>query len=69
MRHWDARAQAPWLWNSARRSFITYDDAESIRAKARYARRLGGVMFWELSQDTPDGALLHAVCDGLDLKP
>jgi chitinase len=65
VRHWDGQARAPWLWNAARRSFVTYDDPESIREKARYARRLGGVMFWELSQDTPDGTLLRAISEGL----
>jgi chitinase len=64
-RHWDARAGAPWLWNSATRTFLTYDDPESIRLKARFARSLGGVMFWELSQDGSDAALLEAVAAGL----
>ena len=62
VRHWDSRASAPFLWNSASRTFITYDDPESIRKKADYARRrkLGGVMFWELSQDRND-ELLDAI--------
>jgi GH18 family chitinase len=46
-------------------SFITYEDPESIRVKMDYAkdRGLGGVMFWELSQD-PDGTLLEAIRTG-----
>ena len=62
VRRWDEQARAPFLWNGATGSFITYEDPESIRAKMDYARekRLGGVMFWELSQD-PDGALLEAI--------
>lgn len=62
VRHWDERAQAPFLWNEASRTFITYDDAQSIRAKADYARarRLGGMMFWELSQDR-GGELLEVI--------
>jgi chitinase len=61
-RRWDAKARAPFLWNGATGSFITYEDPESLRAKMAYAREkhLGGVMFWELSQD-PDGALLEAI--------
>ena len=64
-RHWDEDAQAPWLWNTATRSFVTYDDPRSIALKAAYARErgLGGVMFWELSQDAR-GALLDAVRRG-----
>ncbi len=66
VRYWDARAQAPYLWNPTSRVFITYDDPQSIAIKAHYVldHRLGGVMFWELSQDR-DGELLDAVTRGL----
>jgi chitinase len=66
VRHWDETAQAPWLWNPASRSFISYDDPTSIAIKATYARDhgLGGVMFWELSQDA-GGVLLDAAHRGL----
>ncbi len=39
---------------------ISYDDVESIRAKARYVvdRQLGGIMIWELSHDTTDDSSL-----------
>ena len=59
VRYWDERAQAPFLWNAESELFITYDDPQSIRAKAAYARqhRLGGMMFWELSQDRNDELL------------
>lgn len=59
VRIWDERAQAPFLWNARTRTFITYDDPQSIRAKAAYVRkhRLGGMMFWELSQDRDDELL------------
>ena len=62
VRYWDERAQAPYLWNDATPTFITYDDPRSIGIKARYARekRLGGMMFWELSQDR-DGELLDVI--------
>ncbi len=58
-RYWDERAQAPYLWNDQTRVFITYDDPQSIRAKAEFVRvnRLGGMMFWELSQDRHDELL------------
>jgi chitinase len=59
VRYWDGRASAPFLWNAAARTFVTYDDPQSIRAKADYVRdnRLGGMMFWELSQDRNDELL------------
>jgi chitinase len=66
VRYWDARAQAPYLWNSTSRTFITYDDPQSLEIKTRYIleHRLGGVMFWELSQDR-DGELLDVITRGL----
>jgi len=69
VRHWDAAAQAPFLWNPATRSFISYEDPQSLRAKARYVRshRLGGLMFWELSQDRDD-QLLDAIVKGLGTR-
>ncbi len=53
VRHWDAQAQAPYLWNAATRTFITYEDPQSLRAKAAFvkAKGLGGVMYWEHSLD------------------
>jgi chitinase len=59
VRYWDDRAKAPYLWNSASRTFITYDDPRSIRIKAQYvkAHHLGGMMFWELSEDRNDELL------------
>lgn len=59
VRYWDERARAAYLWNGRLRTFISYDDPEAIRAKAEYVRenRLGGMMFWELSQDRDDELL------------
>jgi chitinase len=61
-RQWDAQARAPFLWNAASRTFITYDDPASIASKAEYVRshHLGGMMFWELSQDYR-GELLNTI--------
>jgi chitinase len=66
VREWDAKAQAPFLWNAQTHAFITYDDPQSIAIKADYVRKhhLGGMMFWELSQDSR-GALLDAIVKGL----
>jgi chitinase len=66
VRKWDAGAQAPFLWNAQTRAFITYDDPRSIAGKAQYVRehKLGGMMFWELSQDS-GGVLLDTIVKGL----
>lgn len=62
VREWDAAAQAPFLWNEARGTFVTYEDEESLRLKSRYVRDrgLGGVMFWEYHADRT-GALLDTL--------
>jgi chitinase len=65
-RRWDAEARAPYLWRAATRTFVSYDDPESLRAKAAYVRTrgLGGIMYWEHAHD-PDEVLLDAIVDGL----
>jgi chitinase len=59
VRGWDDRARAPYLWNATAKTFITYDDPKSLAIKADYVREhhLGGMMFWELSQDYDDELL------------
>ena len=55
------------MWNPQTRVFLSYDDPESLRAKAQYARdnQLGGVMFWELEHDDEQSSLLNALHEGL----
>jgi chitinase len=67
-RFWDRVAQVPWLYHADERVMISYDDTESIAAKAAYVRdhELGGMMIWELSQDTPKADLLSAVYETLN---
>src|SRR5262249_11231267 len=52
------------IWSAG--NFWSYDCPQAMRAKRDYAdeHHLGGVMFWELSHDTPDGELLRALADG-----
>ncbi len=61
VRHWEPDAEVPWLYNPETRTWITYDDAASIRLKADLVveRGLGGIMIWELSGD--DGTLLPVI--------
>ena len=60
-RYWSDEAQVPWLYDSARRVWISYDDPLSIARKAMYARAhgLAGIMIWDLLAD--DGSLLAAL--------
>jgi chitinase len=62
VRMWDSQAQAPYLWNKDTRTFISYDDPESLRLKSAYirAKGLGGAMFWEYSNDKT-GVLLETL--------
>lgn len=64
-RTWDAEAQVPWLYNPTTGIFISYEDPDSIAAKAGYVKDqdLAGVMIWELSQDD-HGVLLDAIQKG-----
>ena len=41
VRIWDGQAQAPYLWNKETRTFISYDDPESLRLKGAYIREKG----------------------------
>jgi len=61
----DETAQAPWLYDGD--TFWTYEDPVSARFKSAYAAQhhLGGVMVWELGEDSSDGQLLKAVNAGL----
>jgi chitinase len=54
----------PWLYNG--KTFISYDDSQSIALKAEYIREqnLGGAMIWELSQDS-EGELLNSLYESL----
>ena len=66
-RYWDADAKVPYLYDPARKLFISYDDPESIAAKAAYinSKGLGGAMFWEFSGDR-NQVLLDALNATLD---
>lgn len=56
----DPVSQTPWLFDGD--AFWTFDDPVSVQAKAAYVldHHLGGLMIWELSQDSPEATLLTA---------
>jgi chitinase len=62
----DPRSQAPWLYDGD--TFWTFDDPVSIRFKVGFAleQHLGGVMAWELSEDTANATLLRAARSTLE---
>jgi chitinase len=66
-RSYDKDAQAPWLYNPAAKIFITYEDPQSLAAKAGYvlANHLAGLAAWELSFDDDQSSLVGAMFSGL----
>ncbi|MFV0266604.1 MAG: glycoside hydrolase family 18 protein [Draconibacterium sp.] len=65
-RYWDNTAKAPYLWNTEEKTFISYEDEQSIALKIEYLKKRGlaGVMFWEYSADH-EQKLLNAVLSNL----
>lgn len=61
--YWDKKAKAPWQYNAQQKLFATFDDERSIREKCKFIRKkkLGGIMFWELSQDKNEGGLVEVM--------
>ncbi len=61
--YWDKRAKAPWQYSRSGQLFASFDDERSIREKTKFIRRhrLGGIMFWELSEDKPVDGLLDII--------
>lgn len=65
----DPESQAPWLFDGS--TFWTFEDPVSVAYKSGYAvrRHLGGVMIWELGEDTAEATLLTAAWRSLRQAP
>ncbi len=64
VRYWDEKAKAPFMYQESDSLLVSYDDTVSVALKTRYAinQQLGGIMFWELGNDTKaPGGLLDAI--------
>jgi chitinase len=57
------KVKVPWLYNEKTKIMISYEDPESITAKANYViqKQLGGMMFWDLGQDDSKSTLLNTI--------
>ncbi len=65
-RYWDPIAKAPYLYSAKDSIFISYDDTVSVGLKTEYAlkKKLGGIMFWQLGNDTKEeNSLLKSMYD------
>ncbi|MEN2398634.1 glycoside hydrolase family 18 protein [Flavobacterium sp. MC2016-06] len=60
---WDDKAKAPYWYNESTKTFATSDDLKSIKAKTEYvkSKKLGGIMFWELTLDSPKNGMVNAI--------
>jgi chitinase len=69
VRFWDKEAAAPYLWNESSRTFISYEDPESLKLKCQYVlkNKLGGIMFWEYYGDYHN-ELLNSINEGFKKK-
>jgi chitinase len=67
IRYWDSSASVPYLYNSQKQIFVSYEDSESVAAKCSYivSHNLGGAMFWDYSGD-PTGTLLRSINESLN---
>jgi len=63
IRKWDDKVKSPYLFNKSTKQFISYDDPNSIKYKAKYVVDKGyaGIMVWELENDTNNFELLTAI--------
>jgi chitinase len=55
---------APFMYNAEDSLMVSYDDTVSVAQKTKYTidKGLGGIMFWELGNDTKEeGSLLDAI--------
>lgn len=60
---WDQKASAPYWYNQKEQKFATSDDIASVKAKTSYVikKKLGGIMFWELTLDSTKDGLINAI--------
>jgi len=59
----DLTSLAPWLYDEKQGVMITFDDPQSLKEKADYARKLGlgGMMIWQLAADDLKNTLLNSL--------
>lgn len=68
--YWSEGSKVPYYFNPTTKTFISFDNPESIKSKAEYVKEKGlaGAMIWELTQDH-EIDLLSVVYDSLKEKP
>ncbi|PKB18935.1 glycoside hydrolase family 18 protein [Flavobacterium sp. 5] len=61
--YWDEKAKAPYWYNEKEKLFATGDDIASVKEKTNYLikKKLGGIMFWELTLDKKQNGMLDTI--------
>ncbi|REG99573.1 glycoside hydrolase family 18 protein [Flavobacterium aquicola] len=61
--YWDDKAKAPYWYNEKEKLFATGDDIASVKEKTNYViqKKLGGIMFWELTLDKKQNGLVDVI--------
>lgn len=61
--YWDDKTKAPYWYNEKEKLFATGDDIASVKEKTKYAikKKLGGIMFWELTLDKKTNGMVDAI--------
>ena len=64
---WDDSVKAPFAYHAANGEFATFDDHQSLTEKVKYLKKyqLGGIMFWELRNDTYTNGRLQSIYTAL----
>ena len=64
---WDDAAKVPYLVDDTGKMVLSYDNEQSVRLKAEYAKRLGlrGAMYWNLEADYADWSLSKSIASVL----
>jgi chitinase len=65
--YWDEQAKASWLYDPETQTVISFDNERALREKVRYVnhRGLGGIMFWDLTEDTASFHLLETLSSAM----
>ncbi len=60
---WDSISQAPYYYSKTKKEFATFDNGQSVSLKTKYAKekQLGGIMFWEITNDAYSYGLIDSI--------
>ncbi|CAO3635172.1 unnamed protein product [Cunninghamella echinulata] len=61
--YWDQPTLTPYAYNTDKKTFLTFDNPDSLKAKSDFVvqNKLGGMMMWSLEMDDADNSLLNAM--------